>query len=163
MISRDSFWKAYIHEFNCIRHLANKVTPEMLAYRPTPGQRSLLELLQYLSYASAASMYALVHETLDDYGVRNTAAKNVTLDNFAETMHEQQAEMYALITRLSDAQMDQEYDLWGVMTKAEHLLRQLQMVTAYKMQLFLYIKAAGNTAIGTMDLWSGMDTPPKVD
>ena len=37
------------HESRILLHLAGKVEPQMRDYRPTPKQRSALELLQYLS------------------------------------------------------------------------------------------------------------------
>src|SRR5215218_5434369 len=37
------------NEVRILLHLASKVEPEMRDYRPTPKQRSPLELLQYLS------------------------------------------------------------------------------------------------------------------
>jgi hypothetical protein len=32
---------------------------------------------------------------------------------------------------------------------------------AYRTQLFLYLKACGREELGTMNLWAGMDMPPK--
>ena len=37
------------NESRILLHLAGKVEPQMRDYRPTPKQRSALELLQYLS------------------------------------------------------------------------------------------------------------------
>src|SRR5262245_16992977 len=37
------------HEVNILLHLAGKVDPAKADYRPTPKQRSTLELLQYLT------------------------------------------------------------------------------------------------------------------
>jgi hypothetical protein len=31
---------------------------------------------------------------------------------------------------------------------------------AYRMQLFLYLKACGREELGTMDLWAGVDAVP---
>ena len=38
------------HEVHILLHLAGKIDRAMLDYRPTPKQRSTLELLKYLSY-----------------------------------------------------------------------------------------------------------------
>jgi hypothetical protein len=32
---------------------------------------------------------------------------------------------------------------------------------AYRTQLFLYLKACGREELSTMNLWGGMDAPPK--
>mgnify|MGYP005725594825 FL=1 len=37
------------HETTVIKHLASKISSDVLDYRPTPSQRSMLELLQYLT------------------------------------------------------------------------------------------------------------------
>jgi hypothetical protein len=33
---------------------------------------------------------------------------------------------------------------------------------AYRMQLFLYLKACGREELGTMNLWGGTDIRPKI-
>ena len=33
---------------------------------------------------------------------------------------------------------------------------------AYRTQLFLYLKACGKQELSTMNLWGGMDAPPRV-
>jgi hypothetical protein len=35
----------------------------------------------------------------------------------------------------------------------------LSHYTAYRMQLFLYLKASGREELNTMNLWVGMDAP----
>ncbi len=162
MITREQFLAAYSHEMHCIRHLATKITPDMLEYRPTPAQRSLLELLQYISYASVALAEAAI-VSMDHYMDRMKSGESTTLENFQQKMHDQEQELHAMISGVSDESLAQEVDVYGVKTRAGHLTYQLQMITAYKMQLFLYIKSCGVSTIGTMDLWVGMDTPPKVD
>jgi hypothetical protein len=39
----------------CVAHLVSKVAPAKLEGRPTPKQRSLLELLQYMTIMPAAT------------------------------------------------------------------------------------------------------------
>lgn len=163
MISRELYWKQFSHEMHCVRHLANKITPDMLDYRPTPKQRSMLELLQYHSFIYIAMMYCFANETMDDYGPRYEKSKGVTLETFQDVMHQQEADMLEIFDMISDDDMNKEYDFYGVRTKAGHLLVALNMITAYKMQLFLYIKSCGVETISTMDLWAGMDTPQKTD
>jgi hypothetical protein len=52
------------HEVRTLLHLASKVDPSMLDYRPTPKQRSLLEVLQYLTIFGSIHLY----ESLSDDG-----------------------------------------------------------------------------------------------
>ena len=49
VLSREELSRALQHEIKILLHLASKLEPGMLDYRPTPKQRSTLELLRYLS------------------------------------------------------------------------------------------------------------------
>jgi hypothetical protein len=55
--------------------------------------------------------------------------------------------------------------LWGSgkkQTKAEHLFNgMLKGLTAYRMQLFTFIKASGRDDIGTSNVWQGVDSQPQ--
>ena len=53
------------HEVHILLHLAGKLEPTMLDYRPTPKQRSAIELLRYLSIMGPA----LVQVALSPSGV----------------------------------------------------------------------------------------------
>src|SRR5690349_4739384 len=48
IITKDELISSLEHEVRILLHLISKIEPQMLDYRPTPKQRSLLELLQYL-------------------------------------------------------------------------------------------------------------------
>jgi hypothetical protein len=57
--------------------------------------------------------------------------------------------------------MKKEFDYYGVRTKSEHLIEGvLKTFAAYRMQLFLYVKACG-AHVTTYDVWMGIDTPVK--
>jgi hypothetical protein len=49
-----------------------------------------------------------------------------------------------------------EADFYGKATVATHMVNILRNFSAYRMQLFLYIKANG-VPVNTMNLWGGMD------
>ena len=46
------------NEVRILLHLADKIEPGMLDYRPTPKQRSTLELLRYLSMMGCTGLPA---------------------------------------------------------------------------------------------------------
>ena len=162
MISKEQYIKSFTHELHCVRHIAGKVTAEMLDYRPTPGQRSMLELLQYLTYAPIGWAEAIAVSP-EGYMQRMKNSESVTLDVFQQAMHDQEAEWKSVLENVSDEAMQEEVDFYGVRTRAGHFLAHLSMLTAYKMQLFLYVKSCGVSTIGTMDLWAGMDAPAQMD
>ena len=49
VLTREELIASLQHEVRVVLHLASKVDPARLDYRPTPRQRSTLELLQYLT------------------------------------------------------------------------------------------------------------------
>ena len=49
VLTKSEFISQLQHEVHILLHLASKVDRNKLDYRPTPKQRSTLELLQYLS------------------------------------------------------------------------------------------------------------------
>ena len=48
VLTRDELIASLQHEVRILVHLCSKIDPSMLDYRPTPKQRSTMELLRYL-------------------------------------------------------------------------------------------------------------------
>ena len=86
--------------------------------------------------------------------------KSVTVENFAEKMDIELADMKENFTKFSDEDFSQERDFYGKAQVSEHMMNILRNFSAYRMQLFLYIKANG-VNVNTMNLWGGMDSMPK--
>ena len=141
--------------------MATKIPEGTLDYKPTPAQRSTLELLQYLSGVGASTMKAVLAGDAKAYADYNDHRAATTLENFASQMDIQEAEMVKMFAEFKDEDFLQEFDFYGVKSKAEHLIDGvLKNFAAYRMQLFLYIKSNG-AYVSTMDVWAGMDTPMK--
>jgi hypothetical protein len=74
-------------------------------------------------------------------------------------------ELTEIFDRISDLQFDTQEDSLPTGRKVELgralLEAPLQWITAYRMQLLLYAKAAGNAEIGTANCWAGIDWPKK--
>lgn len=161
MYTREQFWKSVENEIRIIKHLATKVPEGKGDYRPSPAQRSTLELMQYLSSTGSTTMKVMLTENTkagEDYVAFK---EGVTLENFAEKMDAELADMKEMFGKLSDEDLKKEFDYYGNRTKAEHLFENLlKGCAAYRMQLFLYVKACG-AHVSTMDVWAGMDTPAK--
>lgn len=95
------------------------------------------------------------------YADYNDHRAATTLENFASQMDIQEAEMVKMFAEFKDEDFLQEFDFYGVKSKAEHLIDGvLKNFAAYRMQLFLYIKSNG-AYVSTMDVWAGIDTPAK--
>ncbi len=163
MYTKEQYWKSIENEVRVIKHLATKVPAGTLDYRPTPGQRSTLELLQYISGCGVAPMKAIVTNDVKAYAEYDAFRASTTLENFASQMDTQLSNMKDLFSQVTDEDFKKEANFYGVRTVAEHLVESvLKNFAAYRMQLFLYAKSNG-AYISTMDLWAGMDTPTKQD
>lgn len=162
MITKEQYLDSLALEVNIIKHLAEKIQPEQLSHKPTEAQRSLTELMHYLTYILIAGTDGAVTGDADAWK-KYTDAPAATLENFSTLMDEEMEKVKSLISPLSPDELKEEVKVWGRnQSKALHLLGLLKIATAYKMQLFLYMKQSGTTNISTSNLWAGMDTPPKV-
>jgi hypothetical protein len=162
MITKEQYIKSFVKELEIIKHLAEKITPEMLEYRPSEKQRSTLELMQYLGHISVTAIMSFLDPIKNDYMELSKAKDTVNAENFISKIDEQIKVVTEQINLLTSEQLEKEASFFGMSDKLSmHLLNALKWITAYKMQLFLYIKANGVSNIGTSNAWAGFDTPPK--
>lgn len=161
MYTREQFLKSVGNEIRIIKHLATKIPEGRGDYRPSETQRSTLELLQYLSAAGSTTMKVMLTENVKSYEDYLDFKESVNLENFKDKMDAQEADIREMFAQISDEDLKKEFDYYGNRTKVEHLIEGiLKTFAAYRMQLFLYVKACG-AHVSTMDVWAGVDTPPK--
>ncbi len=161
MITKQQFIDAVLEEIRIIKHLFGKIPVGKFDYKPTEKQRTTLELLRYLSVMGGLAVRGIragdSKIIMQEHGKPNT----LNPEEFLAAMDKQAAEIKATISAMTDAELNEAIDLWNDGTKEARSLALLRLVleayVMYKMQLFLYIKASGNTAIGTSNLWSGED------
>lgn len=156
MYTKESFIKSLENEVRIIKHLATKIPEGTLDYRPTPGQRSTIELLKYLSAAGSGMMKAVLHNDTKVLADFEEFRNSVTLENFGEKMDIQEKEMKEMFAQFKEEDYGKEVDFYGKALVSEHMINILRTFSAYRMQLFLYIKANG-VQLGTMNVWAGMD------
>lgn len=162
MITKEQYIKSFVKELEIIKHLAEKITPEMLDYRPTEKQRSTLELMQYLGHISVTAIMSFLDPVKNDYMELAKAKDSITAENFISKIDEQIKVVTEQINLLTSDELEKEASFFGMSEKLSmHLLNALKWITAYKMQLFLYIKANGVSHIGTSNVWAGYDMPSK--
>jgi hypothetical protein len=90
--------------------------------------------------------------------IRSDAAKD-----FVATLEREVRAFCEQVRKFSDADLKKEVSLptGDKVPLATGLLNfNLKFLTAYRMQLFLYLKA-GQPELGTMNCWMGMDPKPK--
>jgi len=162
MISKEQYIDALVLEMNIMKHLAEKVTEEQMSHKPTDAQRTTGELLHYLTYIFAAGTEGVVTGDGNAYK-KYMDAPVPTRENFAELLDQEKTAVLEFLAPMTEESFTEEVAMWGrTQSRALHLLQLLKIAAAYKMQLFLYMKQSGTTDIGTMNLWAGMDQPPKV-
>jgi hypothetical protein len=149
------------HEVHILLHLASKIDRAKLDYRPTPKQRSTLELLQYLSMMGPTAIEGIKAGAFDmaAWMAAENAAKSLDLDQTLAAIAKQKETYPALLADVSDADLRTEVNLFGgTSTRGSALVNMvLSGCAAYRTQLFLYLKACGREELNTMNLWAGAD------
>lgn len=150
------------NEVRILLHLAGKVDGSNLDYRPTPKQRSTLELLRYLGIMGPELVKYALAETpsFDDWTKAEQASATRNLDEAIATIAGQAEHYKTLLAGVSDATFRSEMtDFDGSKTTRGSFIVNLVICgsAAYRTQLFLYLKASGQEALGTMNLWGGSD------
>ncbi|HEX5104715.1 MAG TPA: hypothetical protein VFV87_12930 [Pirellulaceae bacterium] len=149
------------HEIQILVHLCDKVTPEMIDYRPTPKQRSLIELLRYLTVMGPVLVPSIKGGTFlaEQWGAAEAKAAEMDFAAVVKSL-ESQASFYAeSISQFTDDELRGEIELFGFKSKRGPSLVSFVVCghAAYRTQLFCYLKACGREELNTMNLWAGID------
>jgi hypothetical protein len=163
VLTRQELIESLQNEVRILVHLCGKVEPSMLDYRPTPKQRSTIELLRYLAVMGPALVPSIKAGAFLEAEWKAAAARAETLD-FPALVQDlaAQSDFYAqALGAFSDDDFRGEIDLFGMKGKRGPLLVNLIIAghAAYRTQLFLYLKSCGREELNTMNLWAGMDAP----
>ncbi len=153
-------------EVRILLHLADKADQAALDYRPTPKQRSTIELLRYLSMMGPVLAEAAKtgRFDLDNWTAAEQAAMARSFEQTRAAIAAQ-ADLYAsLLADLSEADMRAPVAPFGeATTRGAFLVRWVLCgCAAYRTQIFLYLKSCGREELGTTNLWSGIDAPSAV-
>ena len=155
------------HEVRVLSHLVSKVDATTLDYRPTPKQRSMIELLRYLSMMGPTLITFSLKKAEDDMNaIWGTAAKEAegrNLEQVTAAIAAQGDEDAKLLGSLTDADFRAEIDGFAGKTSRGLFLVNLVLGghAAYRTQLFCYLKSNGRDELVSSNLWSGMDPQPK--
>ena len=167
VLTKDELISALQNEVRILLHLASKVDPAKLDYRPTAKQRSLLELLQYLTIMGPIHLRAVMADAFDmaawgdAWRTGEPAAKAMSLEEVKAAIGKQEALFTELLGPCSDACLRAEIEMFGSKGSRGSMLVSLLLChyAAYRMQLFQYLKASGREELNTMNLWVGIDKP----
>jgi hypothetical protein len=165
VITKAQFLDSCLHEIAIVKHLAGKVPATRLDWRPTPKQRSVLELLRYLTTCAIVPARAMVTGSWEGAEETERAADVLGAEHFSAAMDIQAAALGSLLDGVTDEDLlSQDAAMpWGAPCKlGESLVNTaLKTLTAYRMQLFLYAKQAGAHELGPSNCWIGVDPRPQ--
>ncbi len=150
-------------EVELIKNIHSKFPADQLDFRPNEAMRSAKELCQYLEVCALPGLLRLTHpdnEKLERVREELQAEANkIPEEEFARAMDWQMEKVRFFADKLTEETWktgsitiwkDQKLD-----TAQTLLTTGLKFLTAYRMQLFLYAKMAGNTDLNTFDCWVG--------
>jgi hypothetical protein len=150
-------------ELHVLLHLASKIdAPD---YRPSPKQRSTVELMRYLAIMGPIHLRAVLKDSfvMDEWvaawktGI--PATKDISLEAAIDEIKTHAALFTSLLDNVSDEHLCGEIAMFGHKNSRASMILSLVVshYAAYRMQLFLYLKATGHDELGTMNLWAGRD------
>lgn len=163
MLTKDDLLSLMLRECDICIHLHSKIPAGTTDFRFTPGQRSTLELLRYLSMIGIGASRSMVEGKWDAYQAAAKSAESLEAADFPAAMERQKAALSGLFAETPEADFTSKsftlpWEQVMPLGKAIVTLAYGSLV-AYRMQLFLHAKAAGNAAIGTANCWAGVDMP----
>ena len=151
-------------EVRILVHLAGKLDGPAADYRPTPKQRSSLELLRYMSIMGPQLLAAAKAGSFnfDSWTEATKAAEARNLEQTVAVLTGQADEYAKLLGDMSDADFRDEmtgFDGNKVSKGAFIVNLVVAGHAAYRTQLFCYLKSCGRDELSTYNLWRGVDAP----
>ncbi len=161
VLSKSELIASLQHEIRILLHLIGKVDRAQLAFRPTPKQRSTLELLQYLAMMGPALIDVAMTGAFDGaaWTAREAEAKRLDFDQTVAAIAAQHDTYAQVLGALSDADFRTALTVWDIPTSRGAFIVAYVLCghAAYRTQLFGYLKACGRAELGTSNLWDGVD------
>jgi hypothetical protein len=162
VLTKPELMAALQKEVRILTHLAGKLDPSHLDYRPTSKQRSSLELLQYLSFMGPQIVAAAKGKKFDGeaWGAAAAAAAKQDLKQTMAVIAKQPEVYEQLLADMSDQDFRSEltgFDGNKISAGAFIVNVVLGGYAAYRTQLFCYLKSCGREELSTPNLWRGVD------
>ena len=163
VLTKDELIGSLKNEVRILLHLAGKIDRKQLDYRPTPKQRSTIELLRYMTVMGPMIIRGVKAGAFDAPAWQAAVAEAdaMNFDQVLGAIAKQSSTYEELLSSFSDADFRSEVDLFGQGQKSSRGSVIVNMAlcgcAAYRTQLFCYLKACGRDELNTMNLWAGMD------
>jgi hypothetical protein len=154
-------------ENELIKHLASKVVDEnQLSYRPNNKQRSLHELLAYMTRMSTVMITMIRNKGYDPETSKKSREDSENLNlltDFDNAMDGQLMLVEEYLLTLTEEKLEEVFDLFGTgtaMPLRHYVMMMFRQYPSYRMQLFGYLKSGLEmTELNTMNVWMGVDAP----
>lgn len=163
VLTKSELIDSLTNEVRILQHLAAKVDASKVDYRPTPGQRSTIELLRYLTFMGPALMPMILAGQFDPaaWEARQKAADTLDLADVSAALTRQAQEYESILANVPDEAFRSDVEMFRTRNSAGALIVKMVLggCAAYRTQLFCYLKACGRDELSTMNLWAGMDAP----
>lgn len=161
MISKEQIAASMMFECDVAKHLHSKLTPAAYDYKPTAGQRSTIELLRYLSICGIAGIQSLYTSDWKTFGKYVERSSGMKAEDFPAAMDLQKREIKEFFDSITERELetrDAKLPVGGTQLLGQAILDlPFKWIPAYKLQLFLYLKATGAEELNTANAWMGMD------
>jgi hypothetical protein len=165
VLTKEELIASLQHEVRILAHLAGKVDRSKLDYRPTPAQRSTLELLQYMTIMGPTQVAVIKAGVFNKasmgaaWSPAEAASKAMDFDQAVAAIQKQGDEYARLLSGWTEADFRTEVDMFGNKSTRGSLLVNLVLGghAAYRTQLFCYLKSCGRDELNTVNLWVGVD------
>jgi hypothetical protein len=166
VLTKEELISTLRNEVRILAHLAGKVDRSMLDYRPTPTQRSTLELLQYIAIMGPTQIAVIKGGVFDGPALHaawtpaEAAAKLLDFDQAVAAIQKLKDGYRSLLDEWTEADFRAAIDVFGRKSTRGSMIVNLVVSghAAYRTQLFCYLKACGRDELNTMNLWAGADS-----
>jgi hypothetical protein len=147
-------------EILLLKQIAPLIKEEDLQFRPAEKVRSMLEMMQYLSGIGSTMLRWFVKNdiTKEEWQKIREYRSTLTLQNFELRLDEQWADIQKymdeiteedLVTKIVELPSKEKMVLGAAIINAP-----IKWLTAYRMELFLYLKITGHSHISTREAWN---------
>jgi hypothetical protein len=161
VLTKEELVASLQNEVRIFLHLAGKIDPAQLDYRPSAKQRSTIELLRYMCTMAPNLLPAIKAGAFDGaaFQAAAKAVESADLDTAVAVIGAQSEGCAAILAGYSDDDLRGEIEMFGRKASRGWFIVNLVLCAyaAYRTQLFLYLKACGREELNTMNLWAGVD------
>ena len=166
VLTREELVASLQNEVRILLHLTGKIDPAQLDYRPTPRQRSTLELLRYLTVMGPELVGCIRSGVFDHarWQASLAAADNLDFAQVLAAIERLPARYAELVGAFPEADLRGEVDMFFRKASRGSIIVNIVLCghAAYRAQLFLYLKASGREELSTSNLWGGIDAVAAV-